>query len=84
MADLFSISVCHFSMLVLSLLFVPPDAQQVLLEHGVVTNQADTEGVTPLLACIEAVPNGTARLAVAEVSESQVFCTVICNLHSAI
>lgn len=62
--------VLHLSMLVLSLLFEIPHAQQVLLEHGVVTNQADTEGVTPLLACIEAVPNGTARLAVAEVSES--------------
>lgn len=42
-------------------------AQQMLLEHGATTNKADSDGVTSLLACIEAVHSSTARLAIDEV-----------------
>lgn len=40
--------------------------RQVLLKKGAVVDQADNDGVTPLLACIEAVPEKDKRLAVAE------------------
>ena len=59
-------------------------AQQVLLEHGAITNKADSDGVTPLLASIEAVHNSSARLAVVEVGAKHCqFQDSMCsfNLH---
>ena len=53
-------------------------AQQMLLEHGATTNKTDSDAVTPLLACIEAVHNSTARLAVVEVGTNIIGFRIVC------